>query len=41
MVNIVVLFNLEAVEQSHVDEIQLPVSQKRASAHSVANAVGE
>lgn len=41
VVHIVVLLNLEAVEKSHVDEVELAVGQQRASAHAVADAVCE
>ena len=40
-VDVVELFDAEAIEQAHVYEVKLAVRQERAGAHAVADSVGK
>lgn len=40
-IDVVVLLDLEAVEKSHVQEIELSVGKQGSGAHAIANTVGE
>lgn len=40
-VNLIVLLDVEAVEKSDEDEIELAIGQQGAGAHAISDAVGE